>query len=69
MTIPQEDDFPAIAQAVREGINDAYRLGIGQAVRALENDKAMAWNDRELAVLDWCIHRLRDLALLAAGQR
>lgn len=34
MTTPQ-DEFPAIAQAVREGINDAYRLGMGTAISVL----------------------------------
>ena len=30
-----DDQFPAIAAAVRSGINDAYRLGLGAAIRIL----------------------------------
>ena len=31
-----DDDFPKVAAAVRGGINDAYRLGLGVAIQTLE---------------------------------
>ena len=31
-----EDEFPIVAAAVRSGINDAYRLGLGVAIQTLE---------------------------------
>lgn len=35
MSLPQ-DEFPKVAAAVRSGINDAYRLGLGVAIQTLE---------------------------------
>ena len=54
-----------VQAALKGAVNDAYRLGIGQAIRALEADAVMPWTDDERRVVRYCIGRLRELSLLA----
>lgn len=65
----EETAIEDIERAIREAVNDAWRLGLGQGVRILEADLDRPWSATEREVMLWCIHRLRDLALLAAVQR
>lgn len=55
-----DDQFPEIAAAVRHGINDAYRLGLGAAIRILCEYRAFTTDP---ATLDAAMAHMQHLSL------
>jgi hypothetical protein len=55
-----KDEFPKVAAAVRSGINDAYRLGLGVAIATIEE-----YRDRtsDPNTIEAVLAHLRDLSV------
>ena len=55
-----DDHFPEVAAAVRSGINDAYRLGVGAAIQILCEYRTLTTDP---ATWDAAIAHLQHLSL------
>lgn len=60
-----DDQFPEIAAAVRRGVNDAYRLGLGAAIRILCEYRTFTTDP---ATLDAATAHLQDLSLRVGSE-